>query len=308
MAEDASASPSGFDANSAPVTTGVFFHELFGGKEWNIIGDKFRRFPQAMEHALKLPQVALHAPQPVSEELLLKIHTPRFVEELKRAWYYDGVRYSVGGCVEATKRILSGDLVNALVFNVAAGHHAERDYSWGGTYASCAGPAFYSARQRFGRKRFAILDTDCHHGNGTRDVFRSDEDVLHVCFCGSDRVEGNGLKICVDAGWNCSDEGYLERVRREFVSRARDFRPDMILHNFGHDTCQGDYGDLGLSPEFFPVLAREIDDCAREICQGRYLIVTHGGYRADVAEYIFPRIIELLARGASPGGGQPDGY
>ena len=275
--------------------TGVWFHERFRGQEWDIIGDKFRNFPGAMEHGLKLPQVKLFRPEMVAEDLLLKIHTGRFVEDLKRMWYYDGVRLSVGGCVEATEGIISGEITNAVVFDVAAGHHAERDSSWGGTYASCAGPAFYNARQKFGHKRFAIIDTDCHHGNGTRDVFMDDPDVLHVCFCSTDRVEADGSKVCVDSGWQTTDDDYLEKVKREFIPRAKAFMPDMILHKFGHDTCEGDYGDRGLTPEFFPRLATEINQLARDTCQGRYLVLTHGGYRADVAEYIFPRIIEILA-------------
>jgi len=35
--------------------------------------------------------------------------------------------------------------------------------------------------------------------------------------------------------------------------------------------------------------------CAESLCSGRYLVLTHRGNRADVAEHIFPRIIELLA-------------
>jgi acetoin utilization deacetylase AcuC-like enzyme len=278
------------------MSTGVFFHEKFRGKEWLIIGDKFRNFPQAMNHVLKLPQVESFAPQMVSEDLLLKIHTPRFVQNLKKAWYCEGALYSVGGCVEATEKILCGDMTNALVFTVAAGHHAERDSAWGGTYASCAGPAFHNAREKLGPKRFAILDTDRHHGNGTRDIFLHDNDVLHVCFCHWDRIEGDGSKICIYTAYPTTDEDYMEMVREEFIPRARAFEPDMILHNLGHDTCQLDYGDLGLTQEFFPWLVNEIKECASEICKGRYLILTHGGQRADVAEYIFPKIVEILAR------------
>lgn len=277
------------------MTTGVFFHETFRGKEWLIIGDKFRNFPHVLKHVLKFPQVKLLTTQKVSEDLLLKVHTPKFVQNLKKSWYCEGALYSVGGCVEATENILSGDIRNALAFTVAAGHHAERDSAWGGTYASCAGPAFYNARKRFGSKKFAILDTDRHHGNGTRDVFFNDDDVLHVCFCHWDRIEGNGSKICVNMAYPTTDEDYMEKVREEFIVRARAFKPDMILHNLGHDTCQLDYGDLGLTQEFFPQLAKEIKTCASEICEGRYLVLTHGGRRADVAEYIFPKIVEILA-------------
>jgi acetoin utilization deacetylase AcuC-like enzyme len=275
--------------------TGIFFHEMFAGAEWDIIGNKFRNFPRVMEKQLKLPDVRLFRPGMVTDDLLLRIHSRRFLDDLRRMWYYDGVRYSVGGCVEAVERILGSEIDNALVFDVAAGHHAERDYSWGGTYASCAGPAFWNARQKFGRRRFAIIDTDCHHGNGTRDVFMDDPDVLHVCFCSSSVIEGDGLKVCVDSGWQTTDDAYLELVRREFLPRARDFKPDLILHKFGHDTCEGDYGDRGLTPSFFPRLAREINELSKQVCRSRYLVLTHGGCRADVAEEIFPAIIEILA-------------
>jgi len=32
-----------------------------------------------------------------------------------------------------------------------------------------------------------------------------------------------------------------------------------------------------------------------EICQERYVVFTHGGKRADVAQYIFPRVFENFA-------------
>ena len=277
------------------MSTGVFFHEVFRNEDWPIIGDKFHNFPKVMQKALKRPNVELFTPQRASEELLLKIHTPRFVENLKKAWYYDGSSYTVGGCVEATEKILSGEIKNALVFLVAAGHHAHPDSSWGGAYVSCAGPAIYNAREKLGKKRFAILDTDAHHGDGTREIFFNDDNVLHVCFCGADSVEGRGSKVCVNSGYDTTDDEYMEKVRREFITRAREFKPDMIFHNFGHDTCEGDYGNRGLTRDFFPRLASEIKQCAVEVCQGRYLALTHGGARADIAEYIFPRILEILA-------------
>jgi hypothetical protein len=34
---------------------------------------------------------------------------------------------------------------------------------------------------------------------------------------------------------------------------------------------------------------------AREECGGRYLVLTHGGYLYEVADFIFPKIIEILA-------------
>jgi acetoin utilization deacetylase AcuC-like enzyme len=88
----------------------------------------------------------------------------------------------------------------------------------------------------------------------------------------------------------------MKKVSEAFVSAVRKFKPHMILHNLGHDTCELDYGDLGLTREFFPLLVQKIRACAEDVCQGRYTVLTHGGNRRDVAEYIFPRIVEILAR------------
>ena len=119
--------------------------------------------------------------------------------------------------------------------------------------------------------------------------------MLHVCFCHRDRIEGNGTKICVNIAYPNSDEAYMKKVRETFFSRVREFKPDLILHNLGHDTCELDYGDIGLAPDFFAFLVQETKQCALEVCEGKYVVLTHGGKRRDVAEYIFPRIVEILA-------------
>jgi len=278
------------------METGVFFHPEFSTKDWPIIGNKYHNFPGVMEKALLLEGVKLFESKPVPEELLLRVHTENYLKDVKKAWYYPGAALAVGGCVEASEKIVEGEMTNALVFAVAAGHHAEPSSAWGGTYLSCAGPAVAHIRDLIGQQRFAILDTDSHHGNGTRAAFRNDPEVLHVCFCDDDTIEGNGTKIDVNVGYQTHDQAYLEKVQTEFLERVRRFRPFMIFHNFGHDTCEGDYGDRGLSRSFFLRLAEEVKNCADEVCEGRYLIITHGGFLVEVAEYIFPRIVEILAR------------
>ena len=276
------------------MDTGVFFHELFSQEIWHIIDDKFKNYPKIMQEQLRLPNVRLIQPKMVSEKLLLKVHSSRFVKELKRHWYWEGAYYTVGGCVEAAEMIIKGKLRNALVFGVAAGHHAEKDSSWGGTYASVSGPVVVNLQEKYPGTKIAILDTDSHHGNGTRDVTYGNHDVLHVCFCSTNRVEDEGTKICVESGYRTTDWEYLELVRKKFVSKLNKFKPDIILHLLGHDTAQGDYGDRGLSKDFFLQLVELIKE-ASKICKNRYLINTHGGSSLTVCEYIFPRIIGLLA-------------
>jgi acetoin utilization deacetylase AcuC-like enzyme len=275
--------------------TGIFFHPIMSDGDWPIIGNKFREFPQVLGAVLDLPTVTLVTPEPVEEELLLKVHTPAFLSRERDAWYYEGALRTVGGCVAAAGCIAEGLLDNALVFSVAAGHHAGPDAAWGGTYLSCIGPAVAHLRERHGWQRFAVIDTDSHHGDGTRAVFEDDRDVLHCCFCDTDWQSSDGTKVDCDVGWRTNDQKYLQRVHDEFVPRVEQFRPRMIFHNFGHDTCEEDYGDRGLTPDCFPVLAKLIKDVADRVCYGRYVVITHGGARADVAQLIFPEIARILA-------------
>ncbi|TFG06248.1 MAG: hypothetical protein EU539_08085, partial [Promethearchaeota archaeon] len=116
--------------------TGVFFHEVFSQEVWHIINDKFRNYPEVMKEEINLANVKLISPKRVSRELLKKVHTTSFLENLNKKWYAEGAYLTVGGCIQASEMIMQRKLRNALVFGVAAGHHAEKDYSWGGTYCS----------------------------------------------------------------------------------------------------------------------------------------------------------------------------
>lgn len=278
------------------MKTGVFFHPIYASNYWPIMGSKFSRFPEAMKEVLEKDNVELIKPQKVDEKLLLKVHDPGIVNNLKGKPYEEGALLSVGGCVEAAEKVYRGDLKNAFVFNVSAGHHAGPERAWGGTYISCTGPMIINLKEKYDLKKVAILDTDSHHGDGTRDIFEDDPSVMHACFCSTQDLDKTGTKIDVNVGWDISDNMYMELVRKSFISRARRFKPELIIHELGHDTCRGDYGDRGLSKDLFIQLAREIKDLAEDVCEGRYIIITMGGARPDISEYIHPPMIRILSR------------
>ena len=64
------------------------------------MGNKFRNFPQVMEDALKLSGVKLFEPKPVSEKLLLKVHTKELVDQTKRAGMVPGSYVKNQGVVD----------------------------------------------------------------------------------------------------------------------------------------------------------------------------------------------------------------
>ena len=99
----------------------------------------------------------------------------------------------------------------------------------------------------------------------------------------------------MDCGYNTNDDDYLSLVKREFVDRLKDFKPDIILHLLGHDTAKGDYGDRGLSLSFFPKLIEMIKE-ASKTCNERYLINTHGGADVSICEFVYKNAIRILAK------------
>jgi acetoin utilization deacetylase AcuC-like enzyme len=274
------------------MTTGVFFSEKFIGKSWPIVGDRYRNFKTILSDISARRNVKLFTPEPISEDMLRRVHTKEMLERERKAWYYDGARITVGGCVQASEKVWKGEIDNAVVFMAAAGHHAGKSRAWGGTYLSCIGPIAIRLRE-LGVKRLVYFDTDCHHGDGAREILRDDEEALHICFCSSDKKEGS--KICINVGWRMSDEEYLAKVE-EGLKIAEDFKPEIIVHFFGHDTHRNDYGSRGLSEHFFIELAKRMKEFSVKMCNGRYILIDGGGANREVTEYIFPRIIEILRR------------
>lgn len=275
------------------MTTGIYFHPEFVGENWPIVGDRYINFPRILQELEKnTKQVELFKPSPVSEKYLLSTHSQQYLEKEKRSWYFNGAKLTVGACTEAARKVLKSQLNNAVSFSAAAGHHAHPDRAWGGTYLSCIGPIL-SALDEEDFSRLVYIDTDSHHGDGAREILFNRTDAMHVCFCGSDREEGEN-NFCVDVGRKTMDEEYLEKVKR-VLPKMREFNPDILIHFFGHDTHKNDYGNRGLSAGFFPKLAKTINNFSQKFCDSKYVIMDGGGANAEVGRKIWPEIIRILA-------------
>ena len=68
------------------------------------------------------------------------------------------------------------------------------------------------ARENGRATRFAIVDTDTHHGDGTRELFFGHEHVLHICHCGYGGGDGR-TKVCLPHA--SGDDEFARRFRNE---------------------------------------------------------------------------------------------
>jgi len=276
--------------------TGIFFTYFQG--------ERLRDFPQALAGILGKENVSyydavygsrngLYYLEPVSEELLLKVHSPNMVQRVKLTGDYESALYSAGGTVQAADEIWQGKLDNAFAFTSFGDHHAGRNFYGGMCYFNGAALAITVLKEK-GVERLAIVDTDCHHADGTRDILGSADDVLHVCFCHQDYSDSHN-NIDVRIPYHTSDEEYLDRMRQEFVPRVTEFEPEYIFWEFGYDATQGEYGDKGLTRDCHLKLAKIIKEAADRFCQGRLITILCGGSGRAIATYTIPRIIDCLA-------------
>jgi acetoin utilization deacetylase AcuC-like enzyme len=205
--------------------------------------------------------------------------------------------------VLAGEKIADGEIANAFAFIGAGGHHSGRDFFGGYCCFNDVALCIVNLRERSGLRRFAVLDTDAHHGDGTRELFAGDPGVLHVCICGTGFESRDGTKVDLPypdlpgnrEGDRPVNDVYLDLVAGQFTPRARRFRPDAIIWYFGFDTHQGDYGDIGLTAPCYWGIAGRMLELAAEICGGRLLVVLGGGSSSRLATDLIPPIIGRLA-------------
>jgi acetoin utilization deacetylase AcuC-like enzyme len=277
--------------------TGIYYHPSFSRKSYMTVGNRLRDFPEILEDLLKRPNVNIFESPRLSEELILLVHAPEMINAVQRDSFCSTAYESAGGVVAAMEALARGELDRAFCFIGAGGHHAGYRQFGGACCFNDVVIALTRVRQISPWRRFAIIDTDAHHGDGTRQLVQEDNEVLHICFCGSDYLSPDGSKVDVDVyrpGWEKdSNESYLQAVRGQ-MGRVGEFKPDLLLWYYGFDTHQEDYGSLGLTEEAYFHLCDLMLVLAGDM--GVPLqVVLGGGSLAHLAAATIPEIIRRLA-------------
>ncbi len=277
--------------------TGIFFHYQQG--------ERLKDFPEALGNILEKENVVyydakyelsegLFQAKPVPEELLTQVHDPEMIRRVKQTEGFEGALYSAGGAIQAGELIFEDAIDNAFVFTGYGDHHAGRNNFGGGCYLNSAALSIANLREKYGVRKFAIVDTDAHHGDGTWELFEDDSEVLYLCFCRGRFPERNN-NVNITVPWQVDDELYLSLVEREFLPRVERHKPELIFWNYGYDGTRGEYGDMGLSENCHPRLAKIFTSAAEQVCRGRLITVLCGGSSRSIATYTIPKIIACLA-------------
>jgi acetoin utilization protein AcuC len=221
-----------------------------------------------------LPQVALRAPRPASEDAIGLFHAHEYLDVLKAAdcgrapvtacrfglgpgdnpvfpGMWDAARLAAGGSLLGAQLVASGEAARA--FHFAGGlHHAMPDRASGFCYVNDAVLAILYLRSQ--GLRVAYVDIDAHHGDGVQYAFYADPNVLTISthergdrlFPGTGFVEetgeGDGIGCSVNLPLDLlTDSGvYLPAFEAVVPPIVTKFRPDVIVAQLGIDSHRTD--------------------------------------------------------------------
>lgn len=79
------------------ITTGIFFHPSYARRSYLTEGTRLADFPGALDTILSRGRVRLYEPEPVPEELLLKVHTKDLLERVGQDPLCSTAWHSAGG-------------------------------------------------------------------------------------------------------------------------------------------------------------------------------------------------------------------
>ena len=91
---------------------------------------------------------------------------------------------SAGGAIKAADLVMNKDVDKAFELIRPPGHHAQRVVygDRGFCIINIEAIMLENMRAKHGHSRVAIVDTDCHHGDGTQDIYWNDKDTLFISF------------------------------------------------------------------------------------------------------------------------------
>ena len=309
------------------MTTGVIYDSIYLQHRIGNHIESHERLIAIMEflkekNLLENPDFKLINPRKATIEQIEYIHEPKLIKEVKEicelsektgriqnldmdtsvsAKTYEAALYSVGGNLQAIDDILNGEIKNGFALVRPPGHHSN-SYKCSGfcIFNNIAIAAEYLFREK-GLKRVVIIDWDCHHGNGTSDLFyngsKSDEGEL-VMFnshqdgrtlypgsgfigeCGSGK--GKGKIINYPMPPRAADDViplYFEEIIQPICD---EFKPEFVLISAGFDTHWTDrltgMGWTYQAPANYLKLLRKL---ANTYANDRILITLEGGYELD---------------------------
>ena len=222
---------------------------------------------------------------------------------------YEIAAISAGLAKGALFAVMEGALDNAYSLSRPPGHHCLPDQPNGFCLLNNIAIAIEAARSAGLASRFAVLDWDVHHGNGTEAVFYDRADVLTVsvhqdrnypmdtgAFADKGTGEGSGFNLNIPLPPGTGHRGYLSAMDRLVLPALRDFAPDVLIVACGFDAAANDpLGRMLATAETFGDMTDRAMQLAADICGGKLVMVHEGGYSETYVPFCAHRVLEIMS-------------
>ncbi len=182
---------------------------------------------------------------------------------------------SAGGAIRAARAIIEGEAERAFALVRPPGHHAMKSVHGNRGFCNINNEAIMIEyiREFTDKRRIAIVDTDCHHGDGTQDIYWNDPNVLfislhqdgrtlypgsgHLSEYGGPNAKGRTINIPLPP--HTSDDGFLQAVDNIILPILDDFKPDLIVNSAGQDNHYTDpITNMNFSAQGYAILNDKI--------------------------------------------------
>ncbi len=211
---------------------------------------------------------------------------------------------SAGGAKTIGMQVLEKNVKRGFALVRPPGHHAMRLVHGARGFCNINIEAIMVEylREAYKVDRVAIVDTDCHHGDGTQDIYWHDPDTLFISLHQDGRTLYPGTGFCYEMGGptaasttiniplppQTSEEGFLYTLDHAILPILRDFNPDLIVNSAGQDNHYTDpITNMNFSAQGYAELTRRLQPD---------IAVLEGGYSIETAlPYINVGIIMALA-------------
>ena len=194
---------------------------------------------------------------------------------------------AVGSIITAIDGVENNEFGAAHCVTRPPGHHAEKSKAMGFCVINNIGVAANYLISKYKYKKVAVIDWDCHWGNGTYDILKSNKNVFFSSLHqypyypggGSENEKGehnNALNIPLPAGTNSNE--YFDAYEH-MLKRLKNFEPEFILMSAGFDAHKDDpLCQLNLESKDYYEITRRVLETTKQSCNGKVVSILEGGY------------------------------
>jgi len=226
---------------------------------------KYRRVKERLLEEKILEPSDLREPAPATDEDLLLVHTPSYLQKLKMGSFspvevmrhevpysrelVDAFVLAAGGSILAARLALE----EGAAVNLGGGfHHAFPDHGEGFCLIHDVAVAIRRMQKERKLRKAMVVDCDVHQGNGTAAIFKKDPDVFTLSLHQFNNYPQwkPESSLDVDLADGVQDSEYLDKLSEALDAALCQLVPDVLFYVAGADPYQEDQlGGLHLTLE-----------------------------------------------------------